>query len=65
MRRVEEYDGGAGIEELIRLTRGGDDTTLGRLLDRYREYLGLVARSLIGPALRARRPVGPGAGHVP
>ena len=47
-------DGGLGPEELIGLARGGDASALGRLLDQYRDYLALVARSLIGAALRAR-----------
>jgi RNA polymerase sigma-70 factor (ECF subfamily) len=45
---------GRGPEDLIGQARGGDAPALGRLLDQYRDYLALVARSLIGPALRAR-----------
>jgi RNA polymerase sigma-70 factor (ECF subfamily) len=44
----------AGPEELIRRARGGDLAAVDRLLGLYRHYLSLVARSLIGPSLRAR-----------
>jgi RNA polymerase sigma-70 factor (ECF subfamily) len=48
-----EHDAG-GTEGLIRSVRGGDGAALGRLLGLYRAYLILVARSLVGPDLRAR-----------
>ena len=41
-------------EQLIERARGGDAAALGRLLELYRNYLKLVARSLIGTALRAK-----------
>ena len=41
-------------EQLIAKARGGDPAALGHLLDLYRNYLQLVARSLIGVALRVR-----------
>lgn len=47
-------DEGRGPEDLIGRACGGDAAALGRLLDQYRDYLALVARSLIGPGLRAR-----------
>jgi RNA polymerase sigma-70 factor, ECF subfamily len=39
---------------LIAQARGGDPAALGRLLELYRNYLKLVARSLIGAALRVK-----------
>jgi RNA polymerase sigma-70 factor (ECF subfamily) len=39
---------------LLELARAGDLAALGRLLDLYRNYLKLIARSMIGPVLRAR-----------
>jgi len=39
---------------LIAQARGGDPVALGRLLELYRNYLRLVARSLIGVALRVK-----------
>lgn len=41
-------------DHLIELARGGDQAALGRLLELYRNYLRLVARSLIGTTLRVR-----------
>jgi RNA polymerase sigma-70 factor (ECF subfamily) len=41
-------------ERLIEQARGGDAAALGRLLELYRNYLKLVARSLIGAALRLK-----------
>ena len=41
-------------EQLIAQARGGDPAALGRLLELYRNYLRLVARSLIGVALRVK-----------
>ena len=41
-------------EQLIDRARGGDADALGRLLELYRNYLRLVARSLIGVALRVK-----------
>ena len=41
-------------EQLLELARAGDVVALGRLLEMYRNYLRLVARSLIGQALRVR-----------
>ena len=41
-------------EQLIVQARGGDQAALGRLLELYRNYLRLVARSLIGAALRVK-----------
>src|SRR4051812_21925539 len=43
-----------GPETLITRARAGDVAALGRLLDAYRNYLRLLARSLIGQALRLR-----------
>jgi RNA polymerase sigma-70 factor (ECF subfamily) len=39
---------------LLARARGGDETALGGLLDLYRNYLRLVARTLIGQSLRVR-----------
>jgi RNA polymerase sigma-70 factor (ECF subfamily) len=41
-------------ERLIAAARRGDDAAQGRLLELYRNYLRLVARSLIGGALRVK-----------
>jgi RNA polymerase sigma-70 factor (ECF subfamily) len=41
-------------EVLLKQARSGDDIALGRLLDLYRNYLRLIARALIGQALRVR-----------
>lgn len=41
-------------ERLLGLARAGDAAALGRLLELYRNYLRLVARALIGQALRVR-----------
>ncbi len=41
-------------EQLIEQARGGDPAALGRLLELYRNYLKLVARSLVGAALRVK-----------
>jgi RNA polymerase sigma-70 factor (ECF subfamily) len=41
-------------ELLLAHARGGDEAALGRLLELYRNYLRLVARALIGQALRVR-----------
>src|SRR5579883_2066337 len=41
-------------ERLIAQARCGDDAAQGRLLELYRNYLRLVARSLIGGALRVK-----------
>jgi RNA polymerase sigma-70 factor (ECF subfamily) len=41
-------------ERLLELARRGDDSALGALLEIYRNYLKLVARSLIGAALRVK-----------
>ena len=51
---------------LLEQARGGDAAALGRLLELYRNYLRLVARSLIGTAAAAAaRPLRPGPGDVP
>ena len=41
-------------EHLIAQARGGDPAALGRLLELYRNYLRLVARSMIGVSLRVK-----------
>src|SRR5690242_14109763 len=41
-------------ERLLERARAGDDAALGQLLELYRNYLRLVARALIGQALRVR-----------
>ena len=41
-------------DQLIAQARGGDPAALGMLLELYRNYLRLVARSLIGAALRVK-----------
>src|SRR5262245_11634132 len=41
-------------EVLLARARAGDEGTLGRLLDSYRNYLRLMAGTQMGPALRAR-----------
>jgi len=45
---------GPAPEILIEQARGGNAAALGRLLEMYRNYLRLVARSLIGRALQLR-----------
>jgi len=44
----------AAPEELLRLARSGDAEQLGRLLEVYRHYLGLLARVEIGRNLQAK-----------
>jgi RNA polymerase sigma-70 factor (ECF subfamily) len=41
-------------ERLLARTRGGERAALGQLLELYRNYLRLVARSMIGVALRVK-----------
>src|SRR4051794_25209923 len=41
-------------EILLEQARAGDDAALGRLLEEYRRFLRLLARTLIGGALQAR-----------
>jgi RNA polymerase sigma-70 factor (ECF subfamily) len=41
-------------EQLLERARAGDEAALGQLLELYRNYLRLVARALIGQALRVR-----------
>ncbi len=41
-------------EVLLERTRAGDEVALGQLLEIYRNYLRLLARALIGQALRVR-----------
>jgi RNA polymerase sigma-70 factor (ECF subfamily) len=41
-------------EALLARARAGDEGTLGRLLDSYRNYLRLMAGTQMGPALKAR-----------
>jgi RNA polymerase sigma-70 factor (ECF subfamily) len=41
-------------EALLGLARTGDDAALGRLLELYRNYLRLLARSLLGGGLRVK-----------
>jgi RNA polymerase sigma-70 factor (ECF subfamily) len=41
-------------DQLMALARDGDQSALGKLLDLYRNYLRLVARSLIGAGLRVK-----------
>ena len=47
-------ESGVSAEQLLRSARAGDGRALGCLLERYRNYLRLMARSLTGGALRAR-----------
>ena len=41
-------------ELLVKQARAGDGRALGRLLELYRNYLRVVARAMIGQALRVR-----------
>src|SRR6516225_4651134 len=41
-------------DQLLQQARAGDDAARGLLLEMYRNYLRLMARSLIGQALRVR-----------
>jgi RNA polymerase sigma-70 factor (ECF subfamily) len=41
-------------EELLRRAQGGDGAALGRLLELYRNYLGLLARHQIGKRLQSK-----------
>lgn len=41
-------------EDLLQRARAGDDAARGRLLELYRNYLRLMARSIIGRSLRVR-----------
>lgn len=41
-------------EELLALARGGDDSALGRLLERFRAYLTVLARVQIGRRLQGK-----------
>ena len=53
-------------ETLLAQARAGDAAALGQLLELYRNYLRLMARSLIGQPLRApARCLRPGAGDLP
>lgn len=42
------------LDRLLLLARGGDAPALGQLLDRYRQYLTLLARLQLGQALRVK-----------
>ncbi|HVA47071.1 MAG TPA: sigma-70 family RNA polymerase sigma factor [Pirellulales bacterium] len=42
------------VEELLRLSRGGDSAALGQLLELYRGYLSLLARLQIGRRLQGK-----------
>src|SRR5579885_1988338 len=53
-RRAAVTRGDAIPEQLLERARSGDAAALGRLLELYRNYLRLVARTLIGQALRVR-----------
>lgn len=47
-------DSSSSLEPLWQSARAGDDAALGRLLELYRNYLRLMARSLLAGGLRAR-----------
>jgi RNA polymerase sigma-70 factor (ECF subfamily) len=47
---VEEGDG----EELLARARAGEEGALGRLLERYRGYLSLLARMQVGRRLQGK-----------
>ena len=49
---MSSYD--AMPDVLLKQAHGGDEAALGRLLELYRNYLRLVARAMIGQALRVR-----------
>jgi RNA polymerase sigma-70 factor (ECF subfamily) len=47
-------DTATDLGDLLRLGRGGDGPALGRLLERYRNYLALLARMQIGRRLQGK-----------
>jgi RNA polymerase sigma-70 factor (ECF subfamily) len=54
--REQNHHGESGFdpELLLVLAKGGDGAALGRLLERYRNYMGLLIRLQIGRRLRAK-----------
>jgi RNA polymerase sigma-70 factor, ECF subfamily len=53
-RKLEMSSSEPNPELLLAQARAGDQAALGRLLDCYRNYLRIVARAMIGQALRVR-----------
>jgi len=53
-KETRPVPGDANPDLLIMQARGGNDAALGTLLELYRNYLRLVARSLMGVALRIK-----------
>ncbi len=51
---VHNSDSGFDVEFLLVLAKAGDGAALGRLLERYRNYVGLLVRLQVGRRLRTK-----------